>query len=104
MSFGKAEADAELAAIDYVVKRVRQSRIYRVAGDIAMMWGGLQFLQFAVMMLLPAHTRGWSWLFVDALGVALTVRVRSSPRLRCVDLIEQVELHRPILLELRSTM
>jgi hypothetical protein len=73
MRLGKAEADAELAAIDEVVKRVRQSRIYRVAGDIALMWGGLQFLQFAVMRLAPAPTEGWAWLFVDALGVALTL-------------------------------
>jgi len=81
MSFGKAEADAELAAIDEVVRRVRQSRIYRVAGDIAMMWGGLQFLQFAVTMLLPGQTRDWSWLFVDALGVALTLAMlrRAGP-------------------------
>jgi len=73
VSLSKAEADAELAAIDDVVQRVRQSVIYRVSGEIAAMWGGLQFVQLAVTMLAPAHTRGWSWLFVDGLGVALTL-------------------------------
>ncbi len=73
MTFGKAEADAELAAIDEVVKRVRQSRVYRVAGDITMMWGGLQFLQYAVAAALPPPGGGWSWVAVDALGVALTL-------------------------------
>ena len=37
MSLSKAQADKQLAEIDDVVRRVKQSRIYRVAGDIAMM-------------------------------------------------------------------
>jgi hypothetical protein len=81
VSFSRAEADTELAAIEDVVRRVRQSAIYRVAGDIAMMWGGLQFLQFAVQSALPVWTRGWSWFFVDGLGVALTLAMlrRAGP-------------------------
>jgi hypothetical protein len=73
VSLSKAEADAELAAIEDVVGRVRQSAIYRVSGAIVAMWGVLQFLQFGVMSLAPAHARGWCWLFVDGLGVALTL-------------------------------
>jgi hypothetical protein len=72
MSMSKGEADAQLAAIDDVVGRVKQSRIYRVAGEIAMMWGGMQFLQYAYFDFAPAaYARGW--LLVDALGVALTL-------------------------------
>jgi hypothetical protein len=73
VSLSKAEADAELAAIEDVVGRVRQSRVYRVSGEIAVMWGALQCLQFAVMTGLPTYARGWGWIYVDALGVALTL-------------------------------
>lgn len=72
MSLSKRQADAQLAEIDDVVRRVKQSRIYRVAGDIAIVWGGLQIAQFAVFALAP-DSHGWTWLVVDALGVGLTL-------------------------------
>lgn len=72
MNLSKAQADAELAAIDGVVRRVKQSRIYRVAGEIAMFWGVVQFVQYAVLFSAPTWF-DWTWKGVDALGVALTV-------------------------------
>lgn len=69
MSLSKTQADADLAAIAGVVARVKQSRIYRVSGDIAIMWGVLQLLQYGVSGLAPDK----SWIVVDAVGVALTL-------------------------------
>jgi hypothetical protein len=67
-----SQAQADLAAIDDVVARVKQSRIYRVSGDISILWGVMQWLQFAVASLSLANA-GWSWVGVDALGVLLTI-------------------------------
>ena len=80
MSLGRAEAGAELAAIEDVVARVKQSRIYRTSGNIVIMWGGAQIVQYLVASLSQADA-GWSWLVVDALGIALTVWMvrRASP-------------------------
>jgi hypothetical protein len=72
MSLSAGEAGEQLAAIDDVVARVKQSRIYRVAGDIAMMWGVLQFGGYAVQVAAPSLI-GRSWLGVNLLGVALTL-------------------------------
>jgi hypothetical protein len=72
MSFDKRQASADLAAIDDVVARVKQSRIYRISGDLAILWGVLQFATWGVGSLSPANA-GWSWIAVDAVGVALTV-------------------------------
>jgi hypothetical protein len=72
MNFSKAQADADLASIADVVARVKQSRIYRVAGAIAVMWGFAQFVQYAAALAAPAEA-GWSWMAVDAVAVALTV-------------------------------
>jgi hypothetical protein len=72
MSFSKAEAGADLAAIDEVVRRLKQSRIYRVSGDIAMMWGVMQFLQFGLGAISP-RAMAQGWFAIDALGIALTV-------------------------------
>ena len=70
MSLSKAQADADLAAIDDVVAQVKQSRIYRVAGAIAMMWGVLQLVQYCARALAPSAF-AWSWIAVDACGVAI---------------------------------
>ncbi len=73
MSVSKSEADADLAAIDNIVERVKRSRIYRVSGAIAMIWGVMQFVQYGVVNALPPARYPWSWVAVDALGVALTI-------------------------------
>jgi hypothetical protein len=72
MSFSKTQAGADLAAIDEIVQRLKRSRIYRVSGEIAMMWGVMDFLRFGLSVVSPAAmARGW--IAVDALGVALTL-------------------------------
>jgi len=71
MALSREQAGEELAAIDDVVRRVKQSRIYRVSGEIAMMWGVMQFVQYGVFALAQSRF-GWSWLVVDAIGIVLT--------------------------------
>jgi hypothetical protein len=73
MSVSPTQAGAELAAIDDVVRRVKQSRMYRISGEIAILWGVVDVVRFLVTSLSPPEARGWSWLIVDAAGVALTV-------------------------------
>lgn len=72
MTFDKRQAGADLAAIDDVVARVKQSRIYRVSGNLAILWGFMQFASWGVVWTSPANGN-WSWIVVDAVGVALTV-------------------------------
>ena len=71
MALNREQAGEELAAIDDVVRRVKQSRIYRISGEIAMIWGVMQFVQYGVYALAPSRF-GWSWLAVDAIGIVLT--------------------------------
>jgi hypothetical protein len=73
MSVSRAEADAELAAVEDVTRRVKQSRIYRVTGCITIFWGVLQFFQYGFDRAMPPATTAWSWALVDAFGVAVTV-------------------------------
>src|SRR5947209_15180639 len=72
MSLGRDEAGAQLTAIDDVVARVKQSRIYRVAGEIMVMWGVLQLGGYAVKIVAPWPT-GRIAIASNALGVALTL-------------------------------
>jgi hypothetical protein len=71
MTVDKTQAGADLAATDDMVARVKQSRIYRVSGNIAILWGVMQFVQWGVATASLANA-GWSWLVVDGVGVALT--------------------------------
>ena len=71
MTVDKAQAGADLAAIDDMVARVKQSRIYRVSGNLAILWGVMQFVTWGVASVSPANG-AWSWIVVDAVGVALT--------------------------------
>ena len=79
-NFSKAQAGADLTSIDDVVAQVKQSRIYRVSGDIVMMWGCVQLAQYAVVNALALSGHPWSWIAVDAVGVALTLwMLRRAP-------------------------
>ena len=42
MTISSEEASAMLAGVDAVVARMKQSQIYRSAGDIFILWGALQ--------------------------------------------------------------
>ena len=43
MSVSRTQAGAELVAIEDVVRRVKQSRMYRISGEIAILWGVLVY-------------------------------------------------------------
>jgi hypothetical protein len=73
MSVSRGQAGADLAAIEDVAARVRQSRIYRVSSDIVILWGFVQMLQYGVINLLPPGRYPWSWVAVDMIGVVATV-------------------------------
>jgi len=73
MSVSRVEADAELAAVEDVTRRVKQSRIYRVTGQITIFWGVLQFVQYAFDSAMPPSTASWNWAPIDAVGVAANV-------------------------------
>ena len=73
MSVSKAEASAELSAIDDMVRRVKRSQIYRITGQITLLWGVLDFARYLLLQVAPPATQGWSWLLVDGFGVALTL-------------------------------
>jgi hypothetical protein len=66
------EASAMLAEVEGVVRRVKQSRIYRRSGDIFIVWGALQLARHAFFVAFP-RIAVVGWFSVDLLGVALTV-------------------------------
>ena len=72
MTLSRDEAGAQLAAIDDVIQRMKQSRIYRVSGDIIMLWGVLEFVRYAAINFAPAlFSKGW--FAIDAFGVGATI-------------------------------
>jgi hypothetical protein len=78
------EAAATLADIENVVAKVKQSRIYRTAALVIILWG---FVDLARDLLIALEPRwfGPRWFLVDLVGVAGTIallRYRSpAPRL-----------------------
>ena len=76
---GKAEAGAELAAIEDMVARVKQSRIYRVAANVMVLWGVVQLAQYVVLNLAGAAFE-WIWIPVDGVGVLGTLYLLSRVR------------------------
>ncbi len=81
MTISPNEAGAMLADVDAVVARVKQSRIYRRAGEITILWGAIIVLGHLVAMAAPRWAL-WEWRAADSLGVAATLvlmlRGRSS--------------------------
>ena len=76
MTIGSDEAAAMLADVDSVVAKVKQSRIYRSAALIIMLWGAINLARDGLIALAP----GWfgpRWFLVDAIGIAGTIAVLS---------------------------
>src|ERR1700734_2074689 len=74
MTIGSDEAAAMLADVDSVVAKVKQSRIYRSAALIIMLWGAINLARDGLIALAP----GWfgpRWFLVDAIGIAGTIVV-----------------------------
>jgi hypothetical protein len=66
------QASAMLADVDTVVRRVKQSRIYRRSGNIFILWGALQWARFLLFRLFPAFAVV-GWFSVDLIGIVGTV-------------------------------
>lgn len=76
MTISTEEASAMLADIDAVVARMKQSRIYRSAGDIFILWGVLEAIRETMFRLFP-KTMAIGWFSVDLVGIVLTVLLLS---------------------------
>lgn len=72
MTISREEAGAMLADVESVVARVKQSRLYRRAGAIFVLWGALFFARQALFVFAPGFA-AHGWFFVDFVGVALTL-------------------------------
>ena len=69
MTVDPREAAAALTDIDDIVQRVRQSRVYRIASVMLMLWGPLTAIGYVVSWAWPTHA-GYAWVAIDAIGVA----------------------------------
>jgi hypothetical protein len=72
MTIRSDEAAAMLADVDSVVAKVKQSRLYRSAALIIMLWGVVNLAREALVALAPALF-GPRWFLVDAIGVVGTL-------------------------------
>jgi hypothetical protein len=72
MTISSEEASAALAEVDGIVARVKQSRVYRRAGDIFILWGALQFARRGLFWAFPKLAAS-GWIVVDLVGVGLTL-------------------------------
>jgi hypothetical protein len=72
MTISPDQASAMLAEVDGVVRRVKQSRIYRRSGDIFIVWGALQFAREGLFYAFP-RLAAMGWFSVDLIGVVLTI-------------------------------
>jgi hypothetical protein len=72
MTIRSDEAAAMLADVETVVARVKQSRIYRSAALIIILWGVVNLARDCLIAIAP----GWfgpRWFLIDAIGVAGTL-------------------------------
>jgi hypothetical protein len=81
MTIDPGEASKALADIDAVIQKVKQSRDYRIAGAMMILWGVIVAIANLVCIAAPRWS-GWIWLAMDALGVAATLAMlqRGLPR------------------------
>ncbi len=69
MTIDPKDAAAALSDIDDVVRRVRQSRVYRLASLLLILWGALTFTGYVASYLWPRYA-GYAWIVVDVAGIA----------------------------------
>jgi hypothetical protein len=72
MTISSKEASAILADIDSVVASVKQSRVYRNAGTILVIWGVIDAARALFFLAAPRWAES-GWMAFDALGVAATI-------------------------------
>jgi MFS family permease len=71
MTIDPGEASKALADIDAVIQKVKQSRVYGIAGAAMILWGAIVVAANVICAATPRWS-GWIWLAMDALGVAAT--------------------------------
>ncbi|RTL66232.1 MAG: hypothetical protein EKK41_19095 [Hyphomicrobiales bacterium] len=80
MSIEKAEAAAALDDIETIVARVKQSRIYRNAGTMLILWGALCALGYVLTYLRPASANlFWAGIVIVGTIASLAVSVDRGP-------------------------
>ena len=72
MTIGSDEAAAVLADVESIVARVKQSRIYRSAALIIILWGAVDLVRDLLIAVEPAWFAP-RWFFADAVGVIGTI-------------------------------
>jgi hypothetical protein len=72
MTIRSDEAAAMLADVDSVVARVKQSRIYRNAALIIILWGVVDLVRDLLVAVGPRWF-GPRWFLIDLIGVAGTL-------------------------------
>ena len=75
------QAHSALADIADIAQRVRQSRFYRHAGAMLMLWGALTFAGYVVSFAMPPVAR-YAWIAVFIAGVAGSVAIGAASRKR----------------------
>src|SRR5271165_2378729 len=81
MTIRSEEAAAMLAEVESVIAKVKQSRLYRSAALILILWGAVDLLRGLMIAIKPSWF-GSRWFFIDLVGVAGTVAIlhfRASP-------------------------
>jgi hypothetical protein len=72
MTIGADEAAAMLADVETVVARVKQSRVYRNAAFIIILWGAVDLVRDLLIWVGPAWFAP-RWFLADAVGVVGTI-------------------------------
>lgn len=76
MTIRSDEAATMLADVDSVVAKVKQSRIYRNAALIIILWGVVNIVRDVLVAAAPAWF-GPRWFLIDLVGVAGTIAILS---------------------------
>lgn len=75
------QASSALADIADIAQRVRQSRFYRHASSMLMLWGALTFVGYVLSFGMPSRA-GYVWVVVIIAGIAGSVLIGALSRKR----------------------
>jgi hypothetical protein len=75
----RREAATALSDIDDMVRRVRQSRVYQIAGLMLMLWGPLTAVGHLMAWAWPRQA-GYGWIVINLIGVAGSFAVSAIGR------------------------
>jgi len=80
-SIDRQQAAAALSAIETIAQRVRQSRLYRLASWMLVLWGALTCAAYVANWLWPRQAM-LAWIAVDILGIAGSFAISAAGRSR----------------------